>query len=243
MREFKTQYGRYVLGDARELIKEVPTASVDVIITDPPYGFGIDEYDVSDVFFDIEDEMWRVLKPDAWLVFYYATKRLPEAFKLRRFRYVWAIACVFLGMKNPKRTIFGDQMWNLVLVFAKGKPKVSQRYSDIIYGYTLPLIPFKVKDPQFKPTMANAMLVGMFSKPKDLVLDPFAGFGSIPIVCELLGRRWLAFEIDPLKFEVAYKFIVEHKPVNTKKVKGELKVRESVFSLESFISGGEDGIR
>ncbi|RLC75304.1 MAG: hypothetical protein DRJ03_30475, partial [Chloroflexi bacterium] len=89
MREFRTEHGRFVLGDARELIREIPTSSVDTIITDPPFGLGMDEYDNPEVFFELEDEMWRVLKRDAWLVFYYSTKKLPEAFKLKRFEYVW----------------------------------------------------------------------------------------------------------------------------------------------------------
>ena len=235
MREFKTRFGHFILGDARELIKEVPSGSVDAIITDPPFGLGMDEYDDPEVFFELEDEMWRVLKPDGWLVFYYATKKLPEAFRLRRFRYVWAIACVFLGAKTTGKTTFGDQMWNLVLVFAKGSPRVGHRHSDIIYGDEFPLVPFKVKDPLFKPTMANAMLIGMFTRPGDLVLDPFAGYGSIPMVCEVLGRRWLAFEIDPVKFEVAHKFIVERQQVDVRAMRAE---KRQAVGLESFMEVG-----
>ena len=43
--------------------------------------------------------------------------------------------------------------------------------------------------------------------PSDLVLDPFAGYGSVQLMCELLGRRWIAFEIDPLKALEALRFI------------------------------------
>jgi hypothetical protein len=30
-----------------------------------------------------------------------------------------------------------------------------------------------------------------------VILDPFTGGGTVPAVCRMLGRRWLAFEIDP----------------------------------------------
>ena len=217
MKEFKTKHGRFILGDARELIRELPSGSVDAIITDPPFGLNMDEFDNPEVFFELEDEMWRVLKPDGWLVFYYSTKKLPEAFKLKRFEYVWQICCLFHGTQG--KCALGDQACSYILVFRKGNPKVACKRSDVVYGDEFPLIPFKVKDPLFKPTMANAMLLLMFTKPGDLVLDPFAGYGSIPLTCEVLGRRWLAFEIDPFKFEIAYKFIVEKRAVDVKKLR------------------------
>ena len=30
-----------------------------------------------------------------------------------------------------------------------------------------------------------------------IVFDPFTGGGTVPAVCKMLGRRYLAFEIDP----------------------------------------------
>jgi len=32
------------------------------------------------------------------------------------------------------------------------------------------------------------------SNPGDLVLDPFSGVGTCPVVCKRLGRRFIAFE-------------------------------------------------
>jgi len=70
---FKTELGILVLGDARELVKSLQSLSVDSIITDPPWGVGFDEYDDPDVFFDIEEELFRVAKRDSWLVFFYTS--------------------------------------------------------------------------------------------------------------------------------------------------------------------------
>lgn len=39
--------------------------------------------------------------------------------------------------------------------------------------------------------------IDYFSFPGDLVLDPFIGGGTTAIACELIGRRWAAFDIDP----------------------------------------------
>jgi len=59
----------------------------------------------------------------------------------------------------------------------------------------------------------------MFTRQGDLVLDPFAGYGSIPLVCELFGRRWIGIEIDPVKFEVAKQIVSKKKVVDIKKLK------------------------
>lgn len=76
----------------------------------------------------------------------------------------------------------------------------------------------------------------MFTEPGDTILDPFAGFGSIPAVAEVMGRRWLAFEIDPFKFEVAYKFIVERQGVDVQKMKEE-REDDRNKTLDGFFSG------
>lgn len=36
-----------------------------------------------------------------------------------------------------------------------------------------------------------------FSDGNSIVFDPFTGGGTIPAVCKMLGRHYLAFEIDP----------------------------------------------
>jgi len=144
------------------------------------------------------------MKRDAWLVFFWSTKRLPRAFDLKRFEYSWQIISQFL--KVTGKCAFGDMKYQLVLVFKKGKPKLAMRSSDMLLGEELPNV-VKPRNPQFKATFANAKLLSMFSRAGDMVLDPFAGLGSTPLVCELFKRRWVAYEIDPQKFGGAVELI------------------------------------
>jgi site-specific DNA-methyltransferase (adenine-specific) len=51
--------------------------------------------------------------------------------------------------------------------------------------------------PTQKPEELLRRLVAACSRPGDLVVDPFSGSGSTAVVCEMLGRRWLACERDP----------------------------------------------
>ncbi len=48
-----------------------------------------------------------------------------------------------------------------------------------------------------KPEKLMERLIKASSNPGDLVFDPFCGAGTVPVVCERLGRRFVASEINP----------------------------------------------
>lgn len=48
-----------------------------------------------------------------------------------------------------------------------------------------------------KPEKLMQRLILASSNPGDLVLDPFSGVGTCPVVCKRLGRRFIAFESNP----------------------------------------------
>lgn len=201
------EYGTLYLGDAKELIREIPNNSVDLILTDPPFGLNMDEYDDGNALFDLEDELWRVTKFNAWLVSYWSTKMLAGIFKLRQFQYAWQMICKF--EHTFSKWIGGDRSYLPVMIFRKGNPKVLYRRSDIVPSEELPIVFEKVRNAQFKPTIATSILLQMFSRDSDIVLDPFAGFGSIPLVCECFRKNWIAIEIDHRKYDIAIKFLRE----------------------------------
>jgi site-specific DNA-methyltransferase (adenine-specific)/adenine-specific DNA-methyltransferase len=47
-----------------------------------------------------------------------------------------------------------------------------------------------------KPEKLIERLVLASSNPGDIVLDPFAGVGTCPVVCKRTGRKFIAFELD-----------------------------------------------
>ncbi len=195
-----------LLGDARELIKKIPDNSVDLILTDPPYSLGFGKYDDSEVFFELEEELFRVLKPNSFMVVYWSIKRLADIFKkIKRFEYVWQMICYFSSTYS--KSILGDRKYAPIIVFVKGKPKVKYKNTDFVYAMELPFINTKIGNPLFKPTVATSQLLQMFSNEGDLVLDPFMGFGSIILCCKFWKRNYIGFEIDKEIFKVAEKII------------------------------------
>ena len=222
---FSGERGAYVLGDARELLKLLPDGCADVVLTDPPWGvFKDDPYDDFKVFLDVRDELYRVMKEDSWLAFFFTPKRVFDlAPYLERFEYKWMIPYLFLGYGSGSRTPLGSETtYSVIVVFAKGKPKTVVKRKDVVIAEELPVVAENVKEPQFKPTSVVAALLLMFTREGDLILDPFAGYGSIPLVCELFNRRWLAFDVDPLKFRVAERIVKERRVPSIARLKKEL---------------------
>lgn len=60
-----------------------------------------------------------------------------------------------------------------------------------------------------KPEQLIERLVRASSSEGDLVLDPFSGVGTCPVVCTRLGRRFIAIERDHQLVEVANKRLAE----------------------------------
>jgi DNA modification methylase len=238
LKHFKTDLGTYVLGDARKVLKRLPPNSVDVVITDPPWGVGFDEYDDFNVFLQVRDELYRVMKPNSWLVFFFNPKRIYDLIPyLKKFTYRWMIPYIFAGFGTVSRNPLGTQSaYSIIMVFSKGEPKVSTKRKDVIYSDELPVVEGNIYEPQFKPTFTVSVLVTMFSKEGDLVLDPFAGYGSIPLVCELFNRRWLAVEVDEVKYTIAEKIVKSRKVPDIKKLKDELMKNRRGKTIEEFIN-------
>lgn len=217
---FRGGNGVLCLGDARELIKSIPDEAVDHVITDPPWGVGFDEFDDGNVMYEIEDELWRVLKRDAWFVFYYTPKYILKVSEMKRFEYVWMIPYIFWSFGSISRNPLGSQAgYSIVVVMRKGKPKIKMGRRDIIVSDELPITEGNIREPQFKPTYTVAVLLSIFTKEGDVILDPFSGYGSIPLVCELFGRRWIAFEIDPIKYRVSVELLKQKKVMDIVKLK------------------------
>lgn len=76
------------LGDAAELIKQVPDETFDAIVTNPPFGVELDlGAGANSVYFDEEDyitdlvrglcpEWYRTLKPNSWLVSFFDLRKI-----------------------------------------------------------------------------------------------------------------------------------------------------------------------
>jgi len=212
---FETRLGKYYLGDSTELIKEVPEGSVDAIVTDPPFfdhtKHGVGTYKA---YQDILPDLCRVLKKDSWFIVYFPSNRLPELFldTTKYFTYVDRFIVEFKS--TTTKGAFGDKRTLELCVFKKGSPRIVERFfTDVLPGLEDPVfMTLHPKSSLWKPTFVTALvlrkIVGV-SEDK-VLLDPFAGYGSIIYVAEKLGMKWIGMEINENSAEVARKILVEN---------------------------------
>lgn len=67
------------------------------------------------------------------------------------------------------------------------------------------------KHPTQKPKLLLQHFIEILSNEKDVVLDPFMGSGSTGVVCELLNRNFIGFELDEKYYNIATQRILEKK--------------------------------
>ena len=215
-------------GDCFELMKELDDNSIDLIITDPPYGISgttpgsvktvgfydymkdLDKANISSGYDIVKfgNEALRVLK--APKIYLWCNKlQIPEYldFWVKEKRCKFDILC--WHKSNAVPTYSGKYMCDTeyCLFFHRDCTSCApQSYDDGKTWYTEP-INMRDKElydhPTVKPVKILERLVRNSSKEDDLILDPFMGSGSTGVACLYNRRRFLGMELVDKYFEVA----------------------------------------
>lgn len=181
-----------VTGDARELARAIPDESVDLIFTDPVY----EAYGCYETLAEIAR---RVLRPHGKVLCWSNGKwHRQNATWLEQngLRYRWDFAYVITGGAAPMNGKIIAKTNRLIWLDLHGTSVMSGYLADGYAGVTWSRPNTHnhkwTKSPKYTGQALNA-----FSYVCDVVLDPFTGGGTVPAVCKMLGRNFVAFEIDP----------------------------------------------
>ena len=180
--------------------KMLPDKSIDLILTDPPYGLNKKEIENDNnlkLFYKILPESHRVLKDDTFFITFFSTKFLPQVFKNNPFKYFWnfILYCPNGRVLSP----IGYTKYMSCIVFKKGNPKMTKKGKDIFVDTPGKLVePDEgfINHPTPKPKTFIKEILQMFSKEGDIVLDPFIGSGSTAVACKQIKRNFIGFEIN-----------------------------------------------
>lgn len=176
---------------------ELTEGSVDVIITDPPYP---KKY--LDCYRELAVLAARVLRPGGSLLTMAGQSYLPEVISLLsseyKLQYHWTICYLTPGGQSPQiwpRKV--NTFWKPVLWYTKGKYD-RHWVGDVAKSNV------NNNDKRFhhwgQSESGLKDLVERFSRPGEVILDPFMGGGTTGVVAKLLHRRFIGVEID----ETAY---------------------------------------
>lgn len=196
-------------GDARNLLRALPTASIDAVIADAMYGtskncryeWGVDPAKGDPVKHwqyhePIYRECLRVLRPGGILAWGQGAKFCQHfrdwfgghrLWTLTRFR--------FNGMAAS------GHVW-VVQTREQQPVEFPHRDSLVICDNIGPL---RKLHPCIKPPEEPAFIIESLTKPGQIVLDCFCGLGSTMLAAQQLGRRWIGCDRSRNYCKVAMK--------------------------------------
>ena len=201
-------------GDCLEEMKSIPDGSVDMILTDIPYGevnqksSGLRKLDrgrADECNFDINsmvDTFVRIGRGSFYV--FCGTEQvsvITTAFKRHK---LTTRVCVW-EKSNPS-PMNGSRLWLSGMefcVFAR-KPKATFNEHCQKALWKFPVGRSKTH-PTEKPLALMSRLVTASSNDGDIILDPFMGSGTTGVACKNLNRDFIGIELDKGYFEIAQK--------------------------------------
>ena len=183
--------------DALELLKQMPDQSVDLILTDPPYGikYHSNRYkngnphnpiNNDDTLFIPIDDLWRVLKPTG-AMFVFFSHKVPLIDKRVKNVIIWVKNNWTAGDLYKD---FGNQYECIAYMPKQGFKFYSKRFSNV-WGFDR-ISADKLLHPTQKPIGLCRRIIE--SNKGNVVFDPFMGSGTTGIACKELGRDFIGIE-------------------------------------------------
>lgn len=219
-------------GDSVDLIQVVDDESFNSIITDPPFNVGYDKRvagtagEVSAYKDDharylrilgMLPDMYRVLKPDGFLVFFFGSSwyqlvfdRLQDAgFNVDPIPVVWDRSDGKCFTNVPDH--FFTKGYDVAFHCVKGNAKLTQQGKSNIIRVP-PVIASERDLLVERPVDLYAELIRRLTLPGEVVADFFAGSGSCLAAAASLGRGYFGIELDPERRAVAIQKVKAHTP-------------------------------
>lgn len=203
-----------IRGDCLEVMKEMEDSSIDLILTDPPYGMDYQSSWRTEKFDKISDdnnldwipeflkESYRILKNNTHIYIFcneYSIgqwrKELKEAgFTIKRM-------LVWVKNNHTSGDLEGDyaNKTEYIMFAHKGRRKLNGSRSNNVWNVDRAVCE---NHPTVKPIPLLMFLIEKSSEEGDLILDPFAGSGTTGRACKDLHRNFILIEKEPKYVEV-----------------------------------------
>lgn len=185
-----------ICGDLADVLPTLDAESVDVIITDPPYG-----QDALGLYETLAREAARILKPGRCLYVMTGQSYLPEILErmATHITYRWTIAYLTQGAESAQlwdRSV--NTFWKPILCFSNG-PYTGEWMGDVVQS--------KANDKRFhqwgQSESGMAQVVEKYSTPGDLIVDPFCGSGTTGLAALMLDRRFCGIDVNEEQIAIA----------------------------------------
>ena len=208
---------KIICGDCLEVMKDIPDKSVDLVLTDPPYGMNYQSSRRTDKhekilldnsiewFKDFAKQVFRILKDDThiyifcndYAISYFRTWLNESGFNNKR-------ALVWIKNNHTSGDLYGDyaNKTEFILYSQKGRRLLNGNRDTNVLNFARVNTD---KHPTAKPENLCSYLIEKSSQENNIVLDPFIGSGTTAVACKSLGRRYIGIEISQEYCEIARK--------------------------------------
>lgn len=224
----------FLKGDARAILPTLPSASFNLIITDPPYGLSMDQgkimrsphlYDDSLQYSDemysfVLKEGFRLGKEQSAIFLFCTPERFAHIQQLGD-RYGWEAWPVPLiwyknnaGGVSLQQGIGFRRSYEMIAFFIKGSLPYQSLYNDLFVHTSLRLS----SHPAQKPPDLYAVLMKSMAVIGDTVLDPFAGAGTIFAAASQVGLIATGIEISPEYIPLCESALVDPSKLNPQNI-------------------------
>lgn len=184
------------LGNFEEVLTDISDNSVDLILTDPPYS-----HKYIESWTKLSKFAAKKLKENGFCIAYSGQMYLPEVMKRmgENLDYYWTFSLLHTGSRqliNARNVFCG---WKPLLVFQNGFKKLETKMDDFIIGSG------REKGQHKWQQAVNELtsIIEKFTKPGDLIVEPFAGSGTTIIAAKKLDRNIIAAEIEKETYNIA----------------------------------------
>ena len=202
--ELKDMLNTVICGDCLDVMREIEDKSVDLVLTDPPYGIG---NRLSDGGGKLKNTPMAVLyRETEWIDEVPTQEYFDEIFRISKNQ----IICGGNYFNLPPTR--GFVMWD--------KKQYIHTLSACEYIWTSFDCPAKIASfssmdlnrvhPTQKPLKLIKWLLMKFSQENSLILDPFLGSGTTAIACIDTTRQWIGIEREQAYCSIANKRISQH---------------------------------
>ena len=218
MSDFKSENILLMKGDCLERMKEIESGSVDMILTDPPYGIDFQSQWKKDKsgwmpkikndkkpFIEFIPESSRCLSEvgcmiifcrfDSWQTF--ADECIKNGLKVKS-QIVWDKVVHGMGDLRGATALQHE----LALFITKGKFKFPNKRQKSIVRHKR-VNPSDLAHPNEKPVSLMEDLISGYTSEGDMVLDCFTGVSPVGVACKNLNRNFIGIELDDKYFEIA----------------------------------------
>ena len=229
-----------IRGDCLEEMRKIPDGSIDLVLTDPPYGTTRNKWDTPIPLEQMWNELWRLAKYNCAVVITAQSPfdKMLGASNIETLKYEWIwrkrqgtghLNAKKMPMKNHENILvfyrnlptYNPQMTvgkPYVCKSGRGSTNYGEQFSVTTKNtgerYPLSVIEFDYcKDklhPTQKPVALMEYLIKTYTNECETVLDFTMGSGTTGVACKTLNRNFIGIEIDETYFNIAQQRINSH---------------------------------